>query len=234
MKKTKVTAIVLSAGRGSRMNSDIPKQYINILGKPVLYYTLKAFSDSNVDEIIIVAGAGGEKICMDIVRKYSINKVKKTVTGGRERYLSVYNGLKECDGGIVLIHDGARPCISPDTINRAIDNTIKYGATVVGVKVKDTIKVSDDNNVISETPKRSNTWIAQTPQCFKLDIINEAYSNMKKSLSEEEADKTITDDSMIVERFSDTNIVMTEGEYTNIKITTKEDLMVVENLLKKS
>ena len=137
-----ISAIVLSGGSGSRMKSDMPKQYLELNGKPVLYYALKAFQDSCVDEIVIVAGSNYLDFCQkEIVEKYALDKVVSIVEGGKERYHSVYEGLKavndKCE--YVLIHDGARPLLTNEIIEKSIESVKKDKACIVGVPVKDTI-----------------------------------------------------------------------------------------------
>jgi len=224
----KVTAIVLAAGKGSRMNSDIPKQYLTLLGKPVLFYSLQAFEKSNVDEIILVTGSGEQEYCKkEIVEKYQIRKVIKIVEGGAERYNSVYHGLVAATGADdVLIHDGARPLILPDVINQGIELVKETRACVAGMPVKDTIQLVDDKGVISVTPDRRKTWIAQTPQCFSYEL---ALASYKKAISE--GDTTITDDAMVVQRYGAAAAIMFEGGYENIKVTTPEDIAVAECFL---
>ena len=225
----KVTAIVLAAGKGSRMNSDIPKQYLTLLGKPVLFYSLQAFEESDVDEIILVTGSGEREYCKkEIIEKYHIKKVRHIVEGGAERYHSVYHGLlatEEAD--YVLIHDGARPLISPAVIKEAIKTVKKTNACVVGMPVKDTIQLVDEQGIISSTPDRRKTWIAQTPQCFLYPL---ALSSYKEAI--EKGDNTITDDAMVVQRYGKAEVVMLEGGYENIKVTTPEDIVVAESFLK--
>jgi len=227
--KAKVTAIVLAAGKGSRMNSDIPKQYLTLLGKPVLFYSLNAFEESDVDEIILVTGSGEQEYCKkEIVEKYQFNKVTHIVEGGAERYHSVYYGLLEAkEAGYVLIHDGARPLISPIVINEAIRNVMKTGACVVGMPVKDTIQLVDEKKIIQSTPVRSRTWLAQTPQCFEYELALSSYNKAIKSGATD-----ITDDAMVVQRYGATNAVMLEGGYENIKVTTPEDIALAECFLK--
>ena len=224
----RVTAIVLAAGKGSRMNSDTPKQYLTLLGKPVLFYSLQAFEKSNVDEIILVTGSGEQEYCKkEIVEKYQIRKVIKIVEGGAERYNSVYHGLVAATGADdVLIHDGARPLILPDVINQGIELVKETRACVAGMPVKDTIQLVDDKGVISVTPDRRKTWIAQTPQCFSYEL---ALASYKKAISE--GDTTITDDAMVVQRYGAAAVIMFEGGYENIKVTTPEDIAVAECFL---
>ena len=193
----KVTAIVLAAGKGSRMNSDIPKQYLTLLGKPVLFYSLQAFEESNVDEIVLVTGSGEQGYCKkEIVDKYHIKKVMHIVEGGAERYLSVHCGLLAATGAdYVLIHDGARPLVSTTVINEAIRSVKETGACVVGMPVKDTIQLVDEKQDIVSTPIRKQTWLAQTPQCFSYEL---AMSSYNKVIEAKDAD--ITDDAMVVQR----------------------------------
>lgn len=225
----KVTAIVLAAGKGSRMNSDIPKQYLTLLGKPVLFYSLQAFEESNVDEIVLVTGSGEQGYCKkEIVDKYHIKKVMHIVEGGAERYLSVHCGLLAATGAdYVLIHDGARPLVSTTVINEAIRSVKETGACVVGMPVKDTIQLVDEKQDIVSTPIRKQTWLAQTPQCFSYEL---AMSSYNKVIEAKDAD--ITDDAMVVQRYGNAKVRMLEGSYENIKVTTPEDILVAECFLK--
>lgn len=228
IRNKKITAIVLAGGRGKRMESEISKQFLKLGGNPILYYSLNTFEKSIADEIILVAAKGEEEYCRkEIVEYYHLKKVAGIVTGGKERYHSVYNGL--CAAGqtdIVMIHDGARPFITEDVIERAAKQAAECQACVVGVKVKDTIKVSDGNGVIIDTPKRSRLWQVQTPQCFEYEGIVKAY---EKAL-EGDTDN-ITDDAMVWEAYSKIPVSLVEGDYFNIKITTKEDMVFGEAIL---
>ena len=213
----KVTAIVLAGGKGSRMHSDTPKQYLPLLGKPVLFYSLSAFEQSEAEEIILVTAAGEETYCKkEIIDKYGFKKVKAVVTGGAERYHSVYAGLLAADGAdYVLIHDGARPMISVPVINASINKVKETGACVAGMPVKDTIQLADEGGRITETPNRAHTWIAQTPQCFSYET---ALSSYNKAIAC--GDTTITDDAMVVRKYAGAEVYLLEGGYENIKITT--------------
>lgn len=223
MEKQKYTAIVLAAGYGKRMNSKVHKQYLIIQDRPVLYYSLKAFEDSAVDEIVLVVGKGEEKFCRkEIVDKYGISKVKAIVEGGKERYHSVFEGLKQTsDADYVLIHDGARPFVNQDIIRRCMQEVQKYQACVVGMPVKDTIKIADEEGYAKQTPDRKNVWMIQTPQTFSYALIYEAYEEMLKT-----EDTAITDDAMVLERIKGKKSKLIEGSYRNIKITTPEDLLI--------
>jgi len=223
MEKQKYTAIVLAAGSGKRMNSKVHKQYLIIQDRPVLYYSLKAFEDSAVDEIVLVVGKGEEEFCRkEIVDKYGISKVKAIVEGGKERYHSVFEGLKQTsDADYVLIHDGARPFVNQKIIRRCMLEVPEYQACVVGMPVKDTIKIADEGGYAKQTPDRKNVWMIQTPQTFSYALIYEAYEEMLKT-----EDAAITDDAMVLERTKGKKSKLIEGSYRNIKITTPEDLLI--------
>ena len=223
MEKQKYAAIVLAAGSGKRMNSKVHKQYLIIQNRPVLYYSLKAFEDSAVDEIVLVVGKGEEEFCRkEIVDKYGISKVKAIVEGGKERYHSVFEGLKQTsDADYVLIHDGARPFVNQKIIRRCMLEVPEYQACVVGMRVKDTIKIADEGGYAKQTPDRKNVWMIQTPQTFSYALIYEAYEEMLKT-----EDTAITDDAMVLERIKGKKSKLIEGSYRNIKITTPEDLLI--------
>lgn len=224
----KVTAIVLAAGSGSRMKSSTKKQFMELKGKPILWYSLFAFEEYGVDQIILVTGKEDIEYCKkEIVEQYGFKKVTDIVAGGRERYESVYNGLGKVTGDIVLIHDGARPLISQDIIKRCIEGAIKNGACVAGMPVKDTIKIINDDKIVIDTPNRNYLWITQTPQSFMYELVKTAYDRMQESDF-----SNITDDAMVVEQFTKHKVKFVEGDYSNIKITTPEDILVAESLLK--
>lgn len=224
----KYTAIVLAGGSGKRMNSKVHKQYLLLDEKPVLYYSLKAFEDSEVDNIVLVVGAGEISYCKEeIVKRYGITKVSAIVEGGKERYHSVYEGLKAAgETDYVLIHDGARPFVNNAIIKRTMEAVAQYEACVVGMLVKDTVKIADPDLFANETPERKNVWMVQTPQAFSCDLIRNAYAQM---LAQE--DETITDDAMVLERMTNRKVKLIEGSYRNIKITTPEDLLIAEAYL---
>ena len=225
----KITAIVLAAGSGSRMKSKTKKQFMEIKGKPVIWYSLFEFEKSRVDEIILVTGKEDIDYCKkEIVEKYNLKKIKNVVAGGSERYESVYNGLKEVTGNIVLIHDGARPLINNEIIERSIEGTIKSDACVVGVPVKDTIKRANKEGYMIDTPNRSELWITQTPQSFKTDLVKMAYKKMKEELEKGNTNLNITDDAMVVEEFTTNQVRFVQGDYKNIKVTTPEDIDIAE------
>lgn len=225
----KVTAVILSAGKGTRMGSDVPKQYLNINGKPMLYYTLRTFENSNVDELVIVTGKDDiEYVRSEIVCKYDIKKVKGIVEGGKERYNSSYNGIIAATGAdYILLHDAARPCITTGKINELINEVKKCGACILGVPVKDTIKIVDEQNKVTESLRRDMLWSIQTPQAFLRDDMIKAYKIMFENSMD-----NITDDSMVMEKFGNKKVKVLLGEYNNIKATTPEDMRVLEEILK--
>lgn len=230
---SKFAAIVLSAGVGSRMKSDVPKQYMDLLGKPVIYYSLKAFEDAGFSSIVLVCGKDDVEYCkQEIVEKYNLKLVKAVVPGGKERYHSVYEGLKAVkDSDYVFIHDGARPMIDQATIARLKEAVIKEEAAVAGMPVKDTIKIVDEENYVSDTPERQYVWQVQTPQCFAFPIIYEAYKSVIQDEEEGWTIPKITDDAMVLEYATDHEVKMVEADYRNIKITTPEDLAIAQVFL---
>lgn len=235
------SAIVLSAGKGKRMGGDIPKQYMLLKGKPVLYYTLHAFEKSQIDEIIIVCAKGDENyVKKDIVVKYNISKVVSIVPGGAERFDSVYQGLKAVTGDYVFIHDGARCFVDQETIASCMENVIEKKACLAGMPVKDTIKVVDTYGNVVETPDRRTLWLAQTPQCFETQLVKSSYEKMFSYYEDANIDRIqgapksiagITDDAMVVDIFGNVNSFMVESSYNNIKLTTPEDMLFGEMLV---
>ncbi len=228
MKRNGITAIILAAGQGKRMHSNVAKQYLLMKGKPILYYSLKAFEDSIVDNIVLVVGKDDiDYVSEQIVHAYEFKKVRSIIIGGKERYHSVYNGLIEVtDSEYVLIHDGARPFITKEIIHRTIESVSVNKATVVGMPVKDTIKIVDEQNKVTETPSREKVWMVQTPQAFDYKLIMNAYDQIMK-----EDNISITDDAMVLEYTSNHDIQLIQGSYKNIKITTEEDLQIGEAFL---
>lgn len=230
-KQRKVAAIVLAAGSGKRMHSSVKKQYMELLGYPVIYYSLLAFEKYGIDQIVLVTGAEDIEYCQEhIVKRYGFQKVNQIIAGGKERYHSVMEGLKAVkDADYVLIHDGARPCLTPAVIARCIQDARQYGACVAAVPSKDTIKIADEEGFAAQTPPRSLVYLIQTPQAFSMELIQRAYETMQQS---DLTGITITDDAMVVERFTNERVKLTEGDYENIKVTTPEDLSTAEMFLR--
>lgn len=231
MEKKHCTAIVLAAGQGKRMGTKVHKQYLLIQEKPVLYYSLHTFQESDlIDEIYLVTGAGEEAYCREtIIEKYGFTKVTKIVTGGAERYHSVWNALQEMDReGYVFIHDGARPFIDEEMIARVYTEVKKHRACVVGMPVKDTIKLADENEYVDSTLDRTKLWMVQTPQVFSTELVKGAYQMLMR-----EKYINVTDDAMVVETMLGHPIKLVYGSYENIKITTPEDLEIGEVFAKR-
>ena len=220
--------VIVAAGTGSRMNMGINKQFIKLEGKEIIAYTIEKFyNNSNIEDIVVVVKEDeSEFFKKEILDKYNFKNVK-IAYGGKERQDSVYNGLKlldeKCD--VVLIHDGARPFVSDKIIDKSIEEAKEHKAIVVGVPVKDTIKVIDNDKNIVDTPNRSVLWAVQTPQTFDYNILIDAYKDAFKNKFYG------NDDAMIVERIG-YKVKMLEGSYNNIKITTKEDLNVGSQILR--
>ena len=224
-----VSAIILAAGKGSRMNSDTAKQFMEINGKPLLYYSLRVFDASIVDEIILVTrGSDIDYVRTEIVERYGFQKVRRIVAGGKERFNSVSKGLKACDkrNKIIMIHDAARPCVTNRMILDSISGARRFKACTVAMPVKDTIKIVDENGFGVETPDRRTLYQLQTPQTFERGMLEEAYDRLRLS-----GDTDITDDTMILERYMDIQSKMIEGSYENIKVTTPEDIKIAEAYL---
>ncbi|MDO4632791.1 MAG: 2-C-methyl-D-erythritol 4-phosphate cytidylyltransferase [Eubacteriales bacterium] len=223
--KDRHTAIVLSAGRGTRMQTEKPKQYLEVKGKPIIVYTLEAFQNcSFIDDIILVCGKEDVEYCRrEIAEKYHLDKISKIVPGGKERYHSVFKGLEEIeDTDYVYIHDGARPFVTEEILDRIRRAVEEHHAAIAGMPVKDTIKIADEDGFARYTPKRSEVWQIQTPQAFDFTLIREAY---RKLLEDPNAEKLgITDDAMVVETMTEQKVYLVEASYSNIKITTPEDL----------
>lgn len=229
MERAVYGAVVLAAGSGSRMNTKTAKQYLLLHGKPLIYYALRQFQDSEVEKIVLVVARGQEDYCRkEIVERYGFTKVCAVVTGGSERYLSVHAGLKALDGiDYVLIHDGARPCVDQDILKRTMDEVARWQACVVGMPVKDTIKIVDEQQMAQKTPDRRMLWQVQTPQAFSYDLIRGAYDKVVAS-----GEQTVTDDAQVLELALGRTSRLIEGSYRNIKVTTPEDLDVAQIFLK--
>ena len=223
----KNVAVILAGGKGKRMNAPVSKQFIEIEGKPVIYYTLKKFENcDDIDEIVLVLPKDEvDYFIENIQSKYNF-KISKIVIGGAERSDSVYNALSELvDTNIVLIHDGARAFVSEKIIKDGIENAKKFGAAAPGVTPKDTIKVKDNKSLSKETPVRETLVAVQTPQCFKFSMIKECHEKVRKE------NILVTDDTMVVERYGN-KVYLYEGDYKNIKLTTEEDLILAREFVK--
>lgn len=230
-------AIVLAGGNGSRMKSNVAKQYMMLCKREVLSYSLETFQKHDaISDIILVVRAGDEDYCkMAIVDKYYIDKVSCICVGGDNRYDSVRNGLecvKRLKGfdrdDVVIIHDGARPFVTKEMIDASIEAVNDSGACTIGVPVKDTIKIVDEDLYGIKTPERKYLYQIQTPQTFKFSLLDDAYCEMGKDIN-----PNITDDTMLVEQYKGVRSKLVFGDYTNIKITTPEDIEIAEIFAKK-
>jgi len=227
------SVIILAAGQGKRMNAHKNKQFLKVFGKAILLYTLEAFQKvDEIDEIIFVVNKKeNNEIKRNIVdpflEKSGINL--KLVVGGKERYDSVYNGLKVLNGQCryVLVHDGARPLVSKEEIISVLDGLNESKACVLGVKAKNTFKLVNKSGYVENTLSRERLYSILTPQGFHKSVIKEAYDRGIKNAA------GITDDGMMVEQYTDYMVKIIEGTYENIKITTPEDLLLMEGFLRK-
>ena len=225
----KTTAIIAAGGQGKRIEGNLPKQFLMLKDKPILAHTVDKFEKCElIDEIILIVPEGYLEYCSQkVVDKYGFKKVRKVVCGGKERQDSVYSGLKACPNNtpIVVIHDGVRPLISPDKISESVKicQEKKSAGVVLAVPVKETVKRVEQSNIIT-TLDREKLWLTQTPQTFEYKLILDAHEKAKEN------DFMGTDDSALVERLG-YEVTILEGDYRNIKITTKEDLQVAEKFL---
>lgn len=221
-----IDVIIVAAGSGKRMNSDINKQFLKINNKPIIAWTIEKFyTNKNIDNITVAIRKEDEEYIQDIISQYEFKNIN-IVYGGKERQDSISNCLdKIIHTDYVLIHDGARPFIDNDTINRCIEETRIHQCCCVGVPSKDTIKIVDNFGNISSTPDRKKLWCAQTPQAFHINIIKKAYKYAK------ETSFLATDDASLVENIG-YKVKMVMGSYNNIKITTPEDLIPAEIMAK--
>lgn len=222
--KKSVTAIIVAAGNSTRYGQNRNKNFEIVNGKTVLSYSLNQFnSNEYVDDIIIGVKQDEVDIVNKIVSKENLTKNVKIVIGGKSRPETVYNCITETNSDIVIIHDGARPALKQGYISKCIESMSEFKGVTIGVKSKDTIKITDDNNIITETTKRSNTWLIQTPQCFDRETLVKMHEKYK--------DEEATDDCMMLE-MDGYKLKIIEGDYTNIKITTYEDIKIIGEFLK--
>jgi 2-C-methyl-D-erythritol 4-phosphate cytidylyltransferase len=224
------TAIIVAAGEGRRIGGKVPKTYLPICGRPMVLRTLdQFFSAQAVEEVVLVIAADEFLRCETMLRDDSelANRPWILQSGGPTRQQSVKKGLERIgsDTDIVVIHDGARPFVSPALIDRCVQATRDKGAVVVGVPVRDTIKIVSNDRWVQTTPSRSLLWTIQTPQVFRKQWIVEAHDRAAREAFE------ATDDAMLVERIGKPVFVV-DGESTNIKITTPQDVWFAEALLR--
>ena len=229
----KVWAVVPAAGTGSRMGTAMKKQFMELEGVPILARTITTLDACPViDAIVVVTGAEDMEQCRELLlQKHQYHTPLHILPGGATRQESVYLGLKALpsDCAFVLIHDGARPRVAPAILEASIQTAATWGGCVVAVPAKDTIKVADDNGFVKETPPRQRLWSVQTPQTLQYAAILHAYEQAMAAM-----DLTHTDDSSIAERYGLMQIKLLQGSYSNIKITTPEDLALAQQILRAS
>lgn len=222
----KITAVIVAGGKGTRMGAGKNKVFLKIAGREALYYTISAFErNSGVNEIIIVTGRDDIKECSALIERFGFTKVQCVAGGGETRQKSVMNGLLKARGDIVLIHDGARALLTDREIDNSIADCIKYGASAVGVKCKDTLKSADPDGFIAGTVDRGKTYFIQTPQAFRLSDILALHKKAEEDCFE------ATDDCMIAEHYG-LKVKISGGSYENIKLTTPEDMITAEKILR--
>ena len=224
----KTIAIITAAGKGKRMKAKIRKPYITLGGKPLLAHTILPFEYSTaINSIIIVTAPGDEEFCLrNVVKKFGFKKVAKVIRGGKERQDSVMSGIMAANDGwdIVVVHDGVRPFVAKEIINKVVQSAKKWGAATTAVPVKDTIK-QVSYGFVKKTLQREDLWAIQTPQAFRFDVIKRAHMMARKR------GFIGTDDSILVERLGH-KVDVVKGSYDNIKVTTPEDLILGEVILK--
>ena len=222
------TAVIVAAGKGRRMGTEVSKQFLPLCGKEILAHSVEKFEKAEkIRDIVLVTGEDSLQDVRDMAQEYGWKKIVSVVAGGKERQDSVWNGLQQvaADTEIILIHDGVRPFVTEDILNISIETALEMGGCVAGVPAKDTIKVCDGENIAIATPDRSTLWQIQTPQTFRKELILQAY---QKAKAEGFAG---TDDASLAE-YSGCSVKVIMGSYRNIKITTKEDLLIGEAFLK--
>ncbi|HUC91417.1 MAG TPA: 2-C-methyl-D-erythritol 4-phosphate cytidylyltransferase [Paenibacillus sp.] len=222
---TQWSAVIVAAGRGTRMGAAESKQYLPLLNKPILAHTLAVFDGmSEIRDIVLVTEAGDVERCRRLAAEHGLRKVAAVVPGGGERQHSVRLGLAAARTPWVMVHDGVRPLVTPESVRRCMEAAYRHGAAVLAVPVKDTIKKVDAAGIIESTPDRRSLWAIQTPQAFRRDLLEQCHSRAERE------GFVGTDDAMVVERYGHP-VAVAEGDYTNIKITTPDDLPYAAFLL---
>ena len=224
----KLGVVIVAAGKGSRMRTVESKQYLELGGRPIVAHTMQLFENiPEVDDIVLVVGQEDLERCRHYVHQYAWTKVREVLAGGTERQDSVRAGLRALGPEVewVIVHDGVRPFVSPQQVIACWRKAQEQDAAVLAVPVKDTIKVVDAAGQIQSTPDRRSLWAIQTPQAFRLALLQEAH---ERAVQEQYSG---TDDAMLVEHIGGV-VHVVEGDYYNIKITTPEDLLWAEWILK--
>jgi len=223
-----ISALIVAAGKGLRMQSEISKQYLLLAAQPILCHTLRVFDRCEaIDSICLVVPESDLAFCrQEILPSAGLGKAIKLVAGGLERHHSVYNGLQAMDAGteIVVIHDGVRPFVDEAQIRASIEGARRFGACILAIPARDTLKHADSSNLVIDTLERETVWLAQTPQTFQFSLIRQAHESASR------AGYAGTDDAVLVERMGKP-VKIIEGSPMNIKITSPEDFKLAAAIL---
>ena len=224
-------AIVVAAGKGTRLGGDRPKQFLELAGVPIIVHALRQFERCReISEVVTVLPAEETAGFESAVNRFNLQKVKRVIAGGATRAQSVRRGLESiADANIIAIHDGVRPFVTPDEIDRVVQAAEQNEAAILTAPVSDTIKRIEANRIV-ETLPRAELRRALTPQCFRFALIKRAYQDLDALEAE---GRDVTDDSLLIERLG-IEVVSIEGSARNIKITTQEDLVIAESILRSS
>uniref|UniRef100_A0A0E0JRZ2 2-C-methyl-D-erythritol 4-phosphate cytidylyltransferase, chloroplastic n=1 Tax=Oryza punctata TaxID=4537 RepID=A0A0E0JRZ2_ORYPU len=225
VKERSVSVVLLSGGQGKRMGASMPKQYLPLLGLPIALHSLKTFCQlKEVKEVVVVCDPDYKDVFEGSIENVQIPI--KFALPGKERQDSVYNGLQEIDGDseLVCVHDSARPLVSSEDVKKVLEDAVVHGAAVLGVPVKATIKEADSDSFVVKTLDRKTLWEMQTPQVMRPSLLRDGFELVKRDGLE------VTDDVSIVEYLKHP-VYITEGSYTNIKVTTPDDLLLAERLM---
>ncbi len=225
LEEKSITGVILVAGDSTRYGQNRNKNFDSIKEKTVMSYSLKEFEkNSYIDDLIIGVKKEEIPIVEKIIQEEKTTKPIQIVLGGASRQETVYNCIQKTKADIVIIHDGARPAIKQTYINECIKSMEEFKGVTIGVPSKDTIKITDENNIVVQSTNRNNTWIIQTPQCFHREMLLQAHEKYKN--------ETVTDDCMLLEKNHE-KVKILEGDYTNIKITTYEDIILMKKMMDK-
>lgn len=231
----RIAAVILAAGNGKRMKTSVPKQFLELSGIPVFLHSVRIF-DRVADKIVLVASQEAIEYCSELLGREALSSEIRVISGGSERYLSSMAGVAEAsDCDLIMIHDAARACVSMEVLADSLARARRYGSGIAAVALKDTVKMASPEGRVLSTPDRSNMRIIQTPQTFRASVILEAYQRLREQLESRgpESLEGITDDAMVVERFTDYPVYLSQGSYENIKLTTPEDLTAAVSILRK-
>lgn len=241
--KPRCCAILLAGGSGKRMCADRPKQFLELAGKPLIWHALNALEQSAVvdDCILVAAPADIPHMREAVLTLGGFSKVRAIAEGGRERFESVWKGLQRLRGldgpagspAVILIHDGARPFLSPEVLERCFQGALQDGACIAAVPSKDTVTIADEEGFAAQTPNRKYLWNVQTPQAFLADVLYDAFTKMAKELERPgglEALSWITDDASVVRHYGGASVRLVQGDYRSLKATTQEDLQMLAGI----